>query len=105
MAKKVANCDLNTAWMTSNGEGGGLKNTAIVSNWITVDNKRLENSIKNFWKTKCYETMKNNDPFFLPKRKIELLSIIFLVYYNLKGTLRWNLAVTWENKKVNGCIA
>ena len=32
MAKKVANCDLNTAWMTSNGEGGGLKNTAIVSN-------------------------------------------------------------------------
>ena len=72
MAKTLANFDLNTAWMTSNGEGSGLKNTAINSNSITANNKRLENCIKNFWKTKCYETMKKNDPFFLPKRKIML---------------------------------
>ena len=60
------------------GFNGGIESKTIQvnSNWISANNKNLENCIENFWKIDSYGTTKDANPSLLPQIEKKALNIL-----------------------------
>ena len=80
---------------------GGIdsKATQVNSNWISANNKNLENSIENFWKIDSYGTKKDGNTSLLPRNEIKALDILEKTVRKIDG--HYLLGLLWRDEFPN----